>query len=187
MRNVAIVAAGLLVAVLAGVGVWAVSDDGGRRAGALASGPDLKSPNGQYTIDVRDDGIFLNGPAGDVTITEAGVRVAGQAVAVAAETNLGLEAKQGLTVKAGTTLVAEATGNATLRAGATAKLQGALAHVIGGTSTVQGATVALGCSGGGLPVARQGDRTTLSGNGPYGAVAPGQYPIGATSSAVFAC
>jgi hypothetical protein len=78
----------------------------------------FQSPNGQYSIDVADTGIALDGPNGMVRVNSAGI-----------------------TLNSGSVLTLKSSGNAELKASGGLNLQGS------GTTTVNGSTVQLnGCS-----------------------------------------
>jgi hypothetical protein len=176
MKIAAVVAVTLLAAVLVGVGVWAVADDDGRRAGALEEGSaGLKSPNGEYTLAVGDDGIFLTGPAGSVALNKAGVVVDVGKGNVSVKTGaMTIEVPADLTVKAGRNLTLEAGATAILKAAGTATVQASA------TTSVRGSVVQLNCASGGRPVARQNDLVNVPGT-------PGTFPIMQGAPTVLAC
>jgi hypothetical protein len=165
MRNVPLVAAGLLLAVIVGAGVWLASDDEPRRSGALAASPSLKSPNGQFTLDVTDEGIVLKGPS-------ATVRVLGDSVQVESKT---------ATVDVGGAFNVDSGGAVLVNASSTFRAQASA------TASVQGSVVRLGCGSGGWPVIRGIDRVNLPPTGANGAAGPGPYPVLPGSATVFAC
>ena len=159
MRNVPLVAAGLLLAVVVGAGVWLASDDEPRRSGALTAGSSsLKSPNGQFVIDASDDGILLKGPS-------ATVKVLGDSVQVASKT---------ATVDVGSAFNVDSAGSVLVNASSTFRAQASAA------ASVQGAVVRLNCASGGQRVARMGDLVTTADSG-------GTFPIQTGSSTVLAC
>lgn len=166
MKNVPLVAAGLLLAVIVGAAVWLASDDEPRRSGALTAGSSsLKSPNGQFTIDVTDEGIVLKGPAATVKVLGDNVQVEGKTATVNVGSAFNVDSAGTVLVDASSTFRAQASGSA----------------------SVQGSVLRLGCSSGGSPVIRGNDRVNLPPNGPYGAVGAGPYPVLPGSSTVFAC
>jgi hypothetical protein len=166
MRNVPLVAAGLLLAVVVGAAVLLANDDEPRRSGALTAGSSsLKSPNGQFVIDVSDDGILLKGPS-------ATVKVLGDSVQVESKT---------ATVDVGSSFNLDSAGTVLVNASGTLKAQAS------GSASVQSTVVRLGCSSGGWPVIRGNDRVNLPPSGPYGAAGPGPYPVLPGSTNVFAC
>jgi hypothetical protein len=159
MRNVPLVAAGLLLAVVVGTTVWLASDDEPRRSGALVAGSSsLKSPNGQFVIDVSDDGILLKGPS-------ATVKVLGDSVQVASKT---------ATVDVASAFNVDSAGSVLVNASSTFKAQASAA------ASVQGAVLRLNCASGGQRVARVGDLVTTADGG-------GTFPIMTGSATVFAC
>jgi hypothetical protein len=176
MRIAAAVALTLLVAVLVGAGVWAVADDDGRRAGAIderAAG--LTSPNGEYSLAVKDDGIFLTGPAGSVALSKAGVDVDVARGNVSVKTGaMAIEVPADLTIKADRNLALEAGATATLKAAGTATVQASA------VTSVKGSVVQLNCGSGGRPVARQNDLVSVP-------ATPGTFPIMQGSPTVLAC
>jgi hypothetical protein len=176
MKIAAVVAVTLLAAVLVGGAVWAVADGDERRAGALDErGAGLTSPNGEYSLAVRDDGIYLNGPAGSVALSKAGVVVDVAKGNVSVKTGaMTIEVPDDLSIKAGRNLTLEAGATAILKAAATATVQAS------GATSVKGSVVQLNCASGGRPVARQNDLVNVP-------AAPGTFPILQGAPTVLAC
>jgi hypothetical protein len=124
---------------------------------------------------VRDDGIFLTGPAGSVALQKAGVVVDVAKGNVSVKTGaMTIEVPADLTIKADRNLTLEAGASATLKTAGTATVQASAA------TSVKGSMVQLNCASGGRAVARQGDLVNVPGT-------PGNFPILQGAPTVLAC
>src|SRR5262249_23174105 len=93
-----------IVAAASAIGSHAILPPKTTTTGAV-----MKSPNGLYSIEVRDDGITLKGPTGVVTLNQWGFKAtAQQAVTLLAGTNAVVQASQDAWLKAGGNVYASA-------------------------------------------------------------------------------
>jgi len=112
------------------------------RAQVAAAGHSLTSPNGQYTIEVADDKIVLQGPgvsirldAGDPASPVATVTVTGMEVVVVAGQNTNITSGASTQIESGATTRIESGVDTSI------KSDGAIEVEAAGTVTIKGATV----------------------------------------------